>query len=175
VNKPPVLFRFITREKESKILLFRSSQTSNHPLTITTMNPIKFAISSAIALALASCATKNEDAYDTSSPYGPADGSADSAPYQSLAPADQTYDTPAEYEVGGNTPSSPNIPASPSPSAPSVDAAPATIATTHTVVTGDTLGGIARKYKVSIASIKAANNMTSDVVVLGKKLKIPAP
>lgn len=139
------------------------------------MNPIKFAIPSAIALALASCATKNEDAYDTSSPYGPADASADSAPYQPIAPNNQTYDTPAEYEVAGNTPSSPNIPASPSPSIPDAPDASVTIATTHTVVKGDTLGGIARKYKVSIASIKAANGMTSDVVVLGKKLKIPAP
>lgn len=139
------------------------------------MNPIKFAIPSAIALALASCATKSEDAYDTSSPYGPADASAESAPYQPVAPANQTYDTPAEYEVAGNTPSSPNIPASPAPSVPDTPAAPATIATTHTVVKGDTLGGIAKKYKVSIASIKAANGMTTDVVVLGKKLKIPAP
>ncbi len=139
------------------------------------MNPFKFAIPSAIALALASCATKSEDAYDTSSPYGPADASADSAPYQPVAPTNQTYDTPAEYEAGGNTAASPNIPASPAPSIPDAPAAPTTIATTHTVVSGDTLGGIAKKYKVSIASIKAANAMTSDIVVLGKKLKIPAP
>ena len=139
------------------------------------MNPIKFAIPSAIALALASCATKKEDAYDTSSPYGPADASTESAPYQPVAPSNQTYDTPAEYEVAGNTPSSPNIPATPAPSPPDAPASPAAIATTHTVVKGDTLGGIARKYKVTAASIKTANAMTSDVVVLGKKLKIPAP
>lgn len=136
------------------------------------MNPIKFAIPSAIALVLASCATNNGDAYDTSSPYGPADASAEGAPYQPVAP---TYDTPAEYEAAGNTADSPNLPASPSPSVPSAPSAPATIATTHTVVKGDTLGGIARKYQVSIAAIKAANGMTNDIVVLGKTLKIPAP
>jgi len=104
VNKQRTFIRFITCEKELKILLFRSSQTTNHPLTITTMNPIKFAIPSAIALALASCATKNEDTYDTSSPYGPADASAESAPYQPVAPSDQTSDTPAESDAAGNTP-----------------------------------------------------------------------
>jgi LysM repeat protein len=144
------------------------------------MNPFKLAIPSAIALALASCATKNDDAYDTSSPYGPADASADSAPYQPVAPTNQTYDTPAEYEVANNNSSAPNIPAVPDPGtgtspAPTAPITAANIATTHTVVKGDTLGGIARKYKVTAAAIKAANGMTSDVVVLGKKLKIPAP
>ena len=43
----------------------------------------------------------------------------------------------------------------------------------HTVVAGDTLSGIASKYKVSAASIKQANNMTRDIVVLGKKMVIP--
>lgn len=137
------------------------------------MNPIKFIFPSAIAIALASCASNNNDSYDTSSPYGPADASTDSAPYQPVAPTNQTYDTPAEYEVAGNTAPAPNIPPSPEP--PSVPSSSGAIATTHTVVKGDTLGGIARKYKVSIAAIKAANNMTSDVVVLGKTLRIPAP
>jgi peptidoglycan endopeptidase LytE len=41
------------------------------------------------------------------------------------------------------------------------------------VVKGDTLGGIARKYGTTVAAVKQANAMTSDTVVLGKKLKIP--
>ena len=44
----------------------------------------------------------------------------------------------------------------------------------HIVVAHDTLGGIAKHYKVPIASIKKANNMTNDTVILGKKLIIPA-
>jgi LysM repeat protein len=48
--------------------------------------------------------------------------------------------------------------------------APASI---HTVVAGDTLSGISAKYKVPSASIKQANRMTNDVVVLGRKMVIP--
>ncbi|MBX3741538.1 MAG: LysM peptidoglycan-binding domain-containing protein [Akkermansiaceae bacterium] len=131
------------------------------------MNPIKLIIPSAIAIALSSCATKNDE-YDTS--YAPAD-----AGYDAPAPSNQTYDTPAAYEDAGSA-YTPNIPAAPStPSAPAhVPSTGGGVAATHTVVKGDTLGGIARKYKVSIASIKAANGMTSDIVVLGKTLKIPA-
>ena len=44
---------------------------------------------------------------------------------------------------------------------------------THTVVRGDTLDRISRKYGVSIAAIKKANGMSTDVVVLGAKLRIP--
>ncbi len=133
------------------------------------MNPIKLIIPSAIAIAITSCATKNDD-YDTS--YAPPD-----AGYEDTAPSNQTYDTPAAYEDAGSA-YTPNIPVPSAPSAPSAPAsAPSTgggVATTHTVVKGDTLGGIARKHKVSIAAIKAANGMTSDIVVLGKTLKIPA-
>ena len=140
------------------------------------MNPIKLIIPSAITIALASCAARNDD-YDTSSPYGPADASADAAPYQPVAPTNQTYDTPAAYEEAGSSAVTPNVPV-PTPSEAAAAASPAAsgaIAATHTGVKGDTLGGIAKKYNVSIASIKAANGMTSDIVVLGKKLKIPAP
>lgn len=147
------------------------------------MNPIKVLIPSAIALALASCAT-NKNEYDTSNPYGTADASADSAPYQPVAPTNQTYDTPAAYEdaSGANTAApSVNMPAP----APVTD--PGTIpgggaasggaggtATVHTVVKGDSLWAISKKYKVSVDSIKRANNMTKDTVVLGSKLNIPA-
>ena len=44
----------------------------------------------------------------------------------------------------------------------------------HLVVRGDTLTDIALKYGVSARSIKAANNMKTDNVLLGQTLKIPA-
>ncbi len=44
----------------------------------------------------------------------------------------------------------------------------------HTVVKGDTLGRIARKYGVTPRQIMQANGMKSDVVRLGGKLIIPA-
>jgi LysM repeat protein len=43
----------------------------------------------------------------------------------------------------------------------------------HTVARGDTLNKIARKYQVSAATIKKANGMKGDAVMLGQKLKIP--
>ncbi len=101
--------------------------------------------------------------YDTANPYGVPDGNvADSVPYQPVnPPADNPTYSPAAYE--DNTASTP---------APA--AAPAVAASTsHTVVRGDTLGGIARRYGSSSAAIKQANGMTSDTVVLGKQLVIP--
>jgi len=60
---------------------------------------------------------------------------------------------------------------------PTTPAAPSTpsngAAIIHTVVKGDTLSGISAKYKVPIASIKAANRMTNDTVVLDRKMVIP--
>ncbi|MBC7979331.1 MAG: LysM peptidoglycan-binding domain-containing protein, partial [Armatimonadetes bacterium] len=44
----------------------------------------------------------------------------------------------------------------------------------HTVVKGDSLWVISKKYNVPIDAIKAANAMTKDTVVLGTKLQIPA-
>lgn len=44
----------------------------------------------------------------------------------------------------------------------------------HYVAPGDSLWKISRIYKVPVESIKQANGMTSDTVVLGKKIIIPA-
>lgn len=138
------------------------------------MSPHRYLVL-ATAAALSSCNLFNKGeenydtagdmaGYDTSNPYGvPGDGSAESVPYQSVnPPADNPTYSEAAYEE--NT-------ASPAAAAPSAPAAAAS--TTHTVARGDTLSGIARKYGVSIAAIKQANGMTSDVVVLGKDLVIP--
>lgn len=55
------------------------------------------------------------------------------------------------------------------------DEAPArSSGTTHTVVKGDSLWSIGKKYGVSVTAIKQANNLTKDTVVLGQKVKIPA-
>jgi N-acetylmuramoyl-L-alanine amidase len=42
------------------------------------------------------------------------------------------------------------------------------------VIKGDSLSKISGKYHVSAASIKQANHMKNDTVVLGKKMIIPA-
>lgn len=144
------------------------------------MTPIRILAPALVACALASCASQKADQYDTTNPYGAAAEQA-SAPVNE--PANPVYDTPAAYEETSATaanaastdayvPSaSPNIPAAPSAAAPAAPSNGAAII--HTVVAGDTLSGIASKYKVSTASIKQANNMTRDIVVLGKKMVIP--
>lgn len=130
----------------------------------------------AAMLALASCSPMKdrEAGYDTSDPYGVPDYSAETATYEPVnPPADASY-SPAAYE--DTTPAAPATPA-PAPTAsrptrPSTGGAAAS--RTHTVVKGDTLWGLSKKYGVSADSIKAANNMTTDTVQLGKKMKIPA-
>jgi LysM repeat protein len=43
----------------------------------------------------------------------------------------------------------------------------------HTVVRGDTLSRISRKYQVSLATIKQANGMEGDIIMVGQRLRIP--
>ncbi|ORT50737.1 N-acetylmuramoyl-L-alanine amidase [Vibrio sp. qd031] len=43
---------------------------------------------------------------------------------------------------------------------------------THVVKSGEYLGSIAQKYKVSVAAIKRENNLRSDTVRVGQKLKV---
>ena len=71
------------------------------------------------------------------------------------------------------------IPATPEP-APEQPAAPPAVQPetapadlVHTVVRGDTLSKLSRKYQVGIATIKKVNGMKGDAVMLGQKLKIP--
>ncbi|HRJ11366.1 MAG TPA: LysM peptidoglycan-binding domain-containing protein [Prosthecobacter sp.] len=45
--------------------------------------------------------------------------------------------------------------------------------TTYTIKPGDTLGGIAAKHKTTVAKIKAANGLKSDLIRAGKTLRIP--
>jgi LysM repeat protein len=139
------------------------------------MNAIRLLALPALAAAIASCTPKSGD-YDTGNPYGTPDGGATAAnvPHQPVEPVNPTYDTPAAYEDAGAAPAA--DPGAIAPAGPAGVAAPAATAgsTTHTVVKGDTLSGIASKYKVPMASIRKANNMTKDTVVLGRKLVIPA-
>lgn len=65
-------------------------------------------------------------------------------------------------------------PAAPPPAVrPEPESAAASAELVHTVVRGDTLNKLSRKYQVGIATIRKANGMKSDAVMLGQKLKIP--
>lgn len=47
-----------------------------------------------------------------------------------------------------------------------------TTTTTYTVVSGDNLTKIAKKYKVTVANLKSWNNLKSDTIYVGQKLKV---
>lgn len=60
------------------------------------------------------------------------------------------------------------------PSAPTTEQPPTTIQeTVYTVVSGDTLSLIAKKFNVTVDGIKSANKLSSDVIYVGQKLTIP--
>jgi LysM repeat protein len=44
----------------------------------------------------------------------------------------------------------------------------------YTVVSGDYLGKIASKYGMTVAQLKSLNNLTSDIIYVGQKLKVSA-
>ena len=44
----------------------------------------------------------------------------------------------------------------------------------YTVVAGDSLYAIANKFGITVNEIKALNNLTSDILSIGQKLKIPS-
>jgi membrane-bound lytic murein transglycosylase D len=42
----------------------------------------------------------------------------------------------------------------------------------HTVVKGDTLFSLSRKYNITVAKLKSLNGMTNDNIQLGQKLRV---
>jgi len=112
-----------------------------------------------------SCANQQGDDFDT---YGfdfDDFGTPDGSPHQNVNPV---YDSPPAFEETRTTPPATR------PTPPSRPTTPARPQATHTVVRGDTLWGLSRKYGVSVDAIKQANNMRNDTVVLGTRLVIPA-
>ena len=137
------------------------------------MKPLRMLLASSLAIALVSCANR-KDPYNTANPIGSPDGDqAATAANTPNQPVNPTYDTPAAYEDSAAAPVNPDALAPTLPATPATGAATRST-TVHTVVAGDTLSGIANKYKVTMAAIKQANGMTKDTVVLGRKLQIPA-
>lgn len=60
------------------------------------------------------------------------------------------------------------------PSGPNVEnKLPVSNAKTYTVAAGDTLGGIAIRFKTTVAKLKTLNKLTSDVIRVGQVLVVP--
>lgn len=122
---------------------------------------LTIAVLSTIAV---SCAPKGTggDGYDVANPYAAPDYVDESGTPVVPNDVNPAYDAPAAYEDVATTPAV-TEPAY-TPPTPKV----------HTVGRGDTLWGLSKQYGVPVASIKSANNLTRDTIVLGSKLTIPA-
>jgi len=89
--------------------------------------------------------------------------------------------TPTATATPTPTPSgTPTKTATPTPTAtktvtptPTASATPTPTVKTYIVVSGDTLQKIATKFGVTVSALKAANNLTSDIIKIGQKLTIP--
>ena len=93
----------------------------------------------------------------------------------SVAPADSMAATQPAADVGVRF--SPTRPGSPSANLIETQASVSDVtpATTYTVVSGDSLWTIARRNKLTVAELAAANNIKANATVrIGQKLIIPA-
>ncbi len=107
---------------------------------------------------------------NTANPYGaPAANTTNPYGVPQAAGETGTY-TPAN---GTTAPYQP-LPGVTQPATPSPAATPSAGATTHTVVSGDSLWGLARKYGTTIESIQAANGLTTTNIRTGQTLTIPS-
>lgn len=151
-------------------------------MNIPTISKAIVASASILSLALIpSCASldpdyaeyKKQKKASSTDPYGapalgdnneyaiPGAGGETAAPYQPL-PGVSDYPP----VVDNYTPPAPQY--HPAPAQPSA------ASTTHTVVKGDTIWGLTKKYNVTADAIRQANNLTTDVIRLDQKLIIPA-
>lgn len=119
------------------------------------------------SLLFASCGNNSTENYDTQPSSGVHAAAAQ-------PPAHPTYGQ-AAYEETSTPPAPPTVPLPSNAATTAAAAAPNPKgAQEYYVAPGDSLWKISSKFKVPIASIKAANNMTTDTVILGKKMIIPA-
>ncbi len=152
------------------------------------MNRSFLFLSSAVAaFSLSSCANNKataDDPYaaapgvDAANPYGvpqaPAAPQAPSypqanAPAVPSAPAYQPIPAPPAAPPAYGPASAYNPPPASIPSAPSFSQN----TSPHTVVEGDTLWGLSRRYNTSVDAIKAANGLSGNTIVKGVTLNIP--
>ncbi len=98
-------------------------------------------------------------------PFGVPQTGGETGSYTPSTPS--TPGAPAPYQplpgvTQPNVPSSPGIPSTPNPGAAAMGG------TSHTVVSGDSLWGLARKYGTTIEAIQAANGLTTTGIRTGQ-------
>lgn len=94
----------------------------------------------------------------TSNPYGVPQTGGEAAPYQRLPGVSDP--TPHHHSDSPDPRTAGNL--------------PATGGTQHTVVSGESLWGLARKYNTTIEAIQTANGLTSTNIRTGSTLTIPS-
>ena len=79
--------------------------------------------------------------------------------------------TPAAQAAPTPTPAAQAAPAS-TPAVPTLNPAPAQSADEYVIVSGDTLGKIARQFGISLSELKQWNGLDGDLIFPGQKLKV---
>jgi LysM repeat protein len=102
--------------------------------------------------------------------YPQAPTSAENAPYQTLPAIVQAAPPASAPSASAPSASAPTLAPADTLATPST---PITASTTYTVVSGDSLWGIARKYSTSIEAIQSANGLTNTTIRIGQQLTIP--
>lgn len=138
------------------------------------------------AVALSSCGTsdpeykewkKQKQAQSADNPYGaPAAGANPYGTPQAGGDAATTRDAEgtAPYQpLPGVPPAGAGAAAAPEAPAAAAGAGASAGGVSHTVVSGDSLWGLARKYGTTIEAIQAANGITDTTIRTGQTLTIP--
>lgn len=145
---------------------------------------ISFSIFCSIPLLMVSCVTPspqggqvgaNGTYQDPNNPYAVPGVSTQGGGYAPAAQAPfQAPDVGAPYQPIPSTPINPPA----TTYTPPVSSSPASGVSaggggSHSVVRGDTLWGLSRKYSVSVDDIRSANGLSSDTIIPGQILRIP--
>ncbi len=142
-------------------------------LKILSLQVVPLALLSAAAV---SCKSQgySQNPYEDSPYYGPQGGQSTDYVDVSPVPSDP-YSGGGGYQGGSSSGYQAPPPAAPSapPAPPSYTGGTAS-GSTHTVVKGDTLYSLSRRYGTTVDAIKAANGLTSDLIRIGQTLTIPS-
>ncbi len=140
----------------------------------TLFSTLRFVLLPAAAFLTVSCKNKDADTnpYATNPYYGPqSGGSAYGSGGSEYPDVQPTPPASTGYDSGGYTAPPPAPAYDTGSSAPPASSGGG--GSSHTVVKGDTLFSLARRYGTSVSAIKSANGLSSDLIRIGQTLTIP--